>query len=69
MHAILTEVAESDEFAMRSSAEFSHRPPAPERERRVFVLQSVVRLLATLATFEDKSRKFVAGLIEEHRRG
>lgn len=64
MHAVMQEVAERDEFAMRST----DRPPAPERARRVVVLKAVLHLLAILATFEDKSRAFVAGLLKEHGR-
>lgn len=67
-HAILSEIAERSEFAMRDASERSNRPPRPEREREVFVLNSTVKLLAIMATFEDQSRAFVAGLLKEHGR-
>lgn len=60
----MQDVAERDEFAVRST----DRPPHPDRERRVIVLKAVVSLLAILATFEDKARAFVAGLLKEHGR-
>ena len=54
---------------MRDASERSNRPPLPEREREVFVLNSTVKLLAIMATFEDQSRAFVEELIKEHKRG
>lgn len=44
------------------------RPPDPALVRRVFVLRSVVYVLSAMATFEERSRKFVGELLAEHGR-
>ena len=69
MHTAMQEIAERYEFSVRSSSDAQDRPVHPEFERRAFVLNSIVKLLAIMATFEDASRKFLAGLLEEHKRG
>jgi hypothetical protein len=48
--------------------EYPHNPPWADRERRILVLTSAAHLFRVLATFEDRARAFVSGLIEEHRR-
>lgn len=39
-----------------------------QEERDAAVFDAMAKLLRILGTFEDRSRKFVAGLIEEHGR-
>lgn len=67
MHAIVQTFAENEEFSLQAYYKAGH-PPAPGRERQVLLLNALVKLLAIMATFEDKSRAFVAGLLKEHGR-
>lgn len=74
--ATLTEMHEAvDNLAIRERASldllFARWPdmPQPKQERLVFVLESLARLLAVLATFEDRTRAFVGQLQEASRGG
>ena len=49
--------------------EFPDQPADPLRSRKKLVLDSAAHVLRIMATYEDQSRRFVAGLIEEHGRG
>jgi hypothetical protein len=68
MHTIVQTFAENEEASLHAYYAQHGAVPAPGRERQVFVLQALVKLLAILATFEEKSRVFVAGLLKEHGR-
>lgn len=40
-----------------------------EHHRQAAIFDAMARLLRILGSFEDRARKFVAGLIKEHGRG
>lgn len=44
-------------------------PPNKTLYRKVFVLERAAELLRILGTYEDDSRKFVAGLLARHASG
>lgn len=72
--ADMAEVAEEEARHASDRADFysEREPNAPMfavHRRRALALERTAHTLRILATFEDKSRKFVAGLLEEHRRG
>lgn len=45
-----------------------HKPDM-KAHRDVFVLESAAHVFRAMATYEDKSRKFVIDLLKEHGRG
>jgi len=45
------------------------RQLAPEFQRRAAALENAAVTLAIMATYEDESRKFVAGLMKRYRHG
>lgn len=74
--ATLTEMFEAlDDLAARERVALSFArerwPDMPHTtlERKVFVLDGLLSVVAVMATFEDKSRSFIAGLLKEHRGG
>lgn len=70
MAAIVDEMAEHERGILAHYLKFMpDAPPDMPRLRRAFVLESCANVLRIMATFEDKSRKFIGGLIAEHSRG
>lgn len=69
MHQIVQRFTEAEEASLHAFYLQFDRPPPPGRERQVFVLNALLKVLAIMATYEDKCRKFLNGLIEEHKRG
>lgn len=69
MAELLTEIADHEQGLLSHHYEhYSAMGPDHARERRVFILNAAATVLRILATFEDKARKFVAGLLAEHAR-
>jgi hypothetical protein len=71
----LEEMAEAcDDEASRLRGMLKHiyefypdAPPRPEREHEIAVFDAAAHLMRVLGTYEDESRKFIAGLIKRHR--
>lgn len=50
-------------------AQNPNSPPWPSLERDVLVWNSAAQILRTMGTYEDESRRFVAGLLKRHADG
>lgn len=53
-------------FLKHYEEQFPNMPPDQARYRQLLVFRSAAHLLRTMGTYEDESRKFVAGLLKKH---
>lgn len=67
MATLTTDLADKARVAL--SVHYEHAGlPDPKAEREAFLLESMALIFRVMATFEEKSRAFVQGLMAEHGR-